>query len=257
MRAAIVAATFALFGGSPVIAQCVYVACSGGGQAVPPYQHRIDQVPVYQMPSQITAVATSARGYDEGYSAGLAARPRATYHVIRPAASTARPKARATSHARAAVISPRRTSMRTAMHASRPRTHAAAAVQKHSNRATPIRRVAMTHPQARHTGNGSHYSSNFQDPIKDRATSYQSSAYGQTISMASTMTRSSSYSSSYSGSGTTSWSGPASGVSSSVVNQNGYVCGWGSRIGSNSHGHAQQQAVWVCHYPHGWRPPGY
>lgn len=273
MRVALLASTIALLSASPAFAQCVYVACQGGGQNGPTYQQ-----PVYQAPQQYYAPAPSASlapsaptraapGYDEGYAAGLAARPtvrRAITTTHRAAPTRARTTTtsshgtRRTSTSSGVYGMSSGASRTMAARTGTAHTHAAQAPARRAHvtssasarpRAAAPRRVVATRAAPR---SSVRYTSNnggtYQDPIRDRAATYRPSVYGQSTSMASLMSRSSSYSSS----ATTTWSGPAT-----VVNQGGQVCGWGARIVTNSHGYAQRQAVWVCQCPQGWRPPGY
>jgi hypothetical protein len=275
MRVALLATTIALLSASPAFAQCVYVACQGGGQGGPTYQQPVYQQPVYQAPQHYapapSAPPRAAPGYDEGYAAGLAARPPARRATTTHHAAPARVRTKTTSSqgtrrsgGSAGVYGTssgagRSTAGRTSTVG---RTHVASAPARRAHatshspaprttapRAAAPRRVVVNRAAPRSTVR---YTSNsggtYQDPIRDRAATYRPNVYGQSTSMASLMSRSSTYSSST----TTTWSGPAS-----VVNQGGQVCGWGARIVTNAHGYAQRQAVWVCQCPQGWRPPGY
>jgi hypothetical protein len=256
MRVALLASTLFLMAGTPAFAQCVYVACTGGAQQAPAYQP--PPPPSYQVPMQAPQTRT---GYDEGYAAGVAARP-ATRHTgsrPMPARPVARTSVRKTGHHVARMGTG--TTSRTAARSTGSRG-AATVVQGRSHvatkaRATVVRQSAVTRQSASTTTHAtrrpvynsqSHVPTQYIDPIKDRAATYRPQVTGQSTSLASMMS-SSSWSSS---SSTTTWSGPAS-----VVNQGGQVCGWGARIVTNAHGYAQRQAVWVCQCPQGWRPPGY
>jgi hypothetical protein len=275
MRVALLASIFALLAGTPAFAQCVYVACNGGGQTAPVYQQPVYQAPAYQGPAYQapSAAPRSAPGYDEGYAAGLAARSAAQSHA-RPAVRTTRPAATrslaarrntgsyamrtGTGYARStgagvgrgtsgsghrAVAS---TNVRRHAAPSSPRT-VASAPRRAAPRVAISNRATNTQHAARQRTHSSNYGGSYQDPIKDRAGTYRPAVYGASTSMASLMSRSGSYSAT-----TTTWTGPAT-----LVNQGGQVCGWGARIVTNGHGYAQRQAVWVCQCPQGWRPPGY
>ena len=263
--------------GSPAFAQCVYVACNGGNQAAPAYQAPQYQAPQYQAPMPPQGRGSS-RDYDDGYTAGLAARPSRPAVGPRRAttthrAPTMRPAQQSTTRHRAGTSTTRQTSLGTtsrhglnvsniygrpnqkvpARAAQSTRSRAAAprhAVASRSARpaaARPVRVARASAAPATTHRSSPNYGQAYQDPIRDRAATYRPAVYGQSTTMASLMSRSSSYSSS-----TTTWSGPAS-----LVNQGGQVCGWGARIVTNNHGYAQRQAVWVCQCPQGWRPPGY
>jgi hypothetical protein len=277
MRVALLASTFALMAGTPAFAQCIYVACNGGGQPAPVYQQPVYQAPQYQAP---TPAPRAAPGYDEGYAAGLAARP-APRHGVRAAARRATPSRATPTRAVPARAAPARTGAArvaqrpthgatgarsgagmgrgtgtvTASMVRRPAAAPRAAVT--TRQAQGVRRAPVGVAQTRRATTSqvavrqrSYTPSNvgpYQDPIKDRAASYRPAVYGQSTTMASMMSGSRA-----NGQYTTTWSGPAS-----VVNQGGRVCGWGARLVTNSHGYAQRQAVWVCQCPQGWRPPGY
>jgi hypothetical protein len=251
MRVALLVSTFAFLAASPALAQCVYVACNGGGQAAPVYQQPAYQPQQAYMPAP-GAARDNGSSYDEGYAAGLAARPaaRRTNHAHRAAPARARATTTRTHTAHVAKRRATGTAVRThaAPVAKRTVTRIARTtrpVVQHARAQAP-RRVVATHSAPRRPAQ-SHNNYGYQDPIKDRAATYRPAVYGQSTSMASMMSRSGSY-----GSTTTTWSGPAT-----LVRQGGQVCGWGAKIVTNSQGYAQRQAVWVCQCPQGWRPPGY
>jgi hypothetical protein len=275
MRVVLLATTLALLAGSPVAAQCVYVACGGSVPNPPAYQQPTYQAPAAPVQNYGMPAPRAQSGYDEGYAAGLAARSstsqarrtsthrHATASVTRRSAtaSTASHRPRATVRTAAAKSTSHRVHMagtttqarRTASASSGvSRSRAVSTTRISVTTRTPVRQVAtrttrsnnLMHTHVGSSGNG--HSGTYQDPIKDRASTYRPPSYGQVTSMASMMSSSSSRST------TTTWSGPAT-----VVNQGGQVCGWGARIVTNSHGYAQRQAVWVCQCPQGWRPPGY
>jgi hypothetical protein len=226
MRVALLASTFALVAGSPAFAQCIYVACNGGNQA-------------------LTPAPISAPSYEEGYAAGLAARSETHTISYREVVRTTRSRA----SNNASVKRTKASTGHRAASASSTRRHPAPSARRHAPvRTAHTHRTTNTRLGVHHRTYTSSHAGTYQDPIKDRAATYRSAAYGQSTSMSSVMSSSSSYSS-YA---TTTWSGPAS-----VVNQGGQICGWGARIVTNPHGQTQRQAMWVCQCPQGWRPPGY
>lgn len=245
MRIALLASTFAFLAASPAFAQCVYVACGGQSQGGPTYQQPAYQPPAAQMP----APGAAASGYDEGYAAGLAARP-APRHAAprgRTAQRAAPVRARAAPARAHVAAAPKRRATATHSHVATRRA-VATSTRSHMapRRAVPAQAVAARAvPRRSAPVNNSSYGS-YQDPIKDRASTYRPPVYGQSTSMASMMSNSSSYSS------TTTWTGPAT-----QVRQGGQVCGWGARIVTNHRGYSQRETVWVCQCPQGWRPPGY
>jgi hypothetical protein len=243
MRIALLASTFAFLAASPAFAQCVYVACSGQAQGGPTYQQ-----PAYQPPAAPMPAPGASSGYDEGYAAGLAARPAGRHTATRGrTAQRATPVRARSAPARGHVAAaPKRKATVARSHGAPAATRRAVAAptRAHSapRRGVATRAVARRSAQVTNTS----YTGSYQDPIKDRASTYRPAVYGQSTSMASMM--SSSSSSSY----TTTWTGPAT-----HVRQGGQICGWGARIVTNHRGYSQRQAVWVCQCPQGWRPPGY
>lgn len=224
MRVALFASTFtvALALAAPASAQCVYVACAQEQTHVvqSQTQQRVD-----------TSTIHTSRTFEEGYTAGLAAR---SHSHARPKAKTKR-----TTHARTArhgVTGSHRSTHRVSSQIVRPTTkHISRPQRSHAPRSTGYtQRHHVVHTRS------------FADPIKDRATTYRASRVGSSTTLASHMSHSSSFTSS------TTWVGPI--VTS---NQGGQICGWGTRISTTQNGPASRQAMWVCQCPQGWRPPGY
>jgi hypothetical protein len=276
MRVVLLATTLALLAASPAAAQCVYVACGGSVPNPTVYQQPTYQAPAAPAQNYGMPAPRAQSGYDEGYAAGLAARPstsqarrtsthrQTTSSAARrgASASTVSHRLRATVRTTAAKSTSHRvhtggtttqTRRTTAATSGVSRSRAVSTTRTRMTARAPARQVAMRSTGSNnlmhtHVGSSSHaHSGTYQDPIKDRASTYRPTSYGQATSMASMMS-----SSSRSSTSTTTWSGPAT-----VVNQGGQVCGWGARIVTNSNGYAQRQAVWVCQCPQGWRPPGY
>jgi hypothetical protein len=233
MRVALLASSFMLLAGSPAFAQCVYVAC-GGTQTAPP----------------VVAAPLQTNSYEQGYAAGLAARP-ATGTVVRTVVRQLSPAPKARTAHRAPTRVLKAPAVR---HAVTTRPAARPATRNVSRTHIVRRTTSVAAPRRTHNVVTTHTRS-YNDPIKNRAQTYQATSYGSATSMASLMSQSSSYSSSYTSSSAVSgvsWVGPGA-----VTSQNGQTCGWGARIVTNSHGQAQRQAMWVCQCPQGWRPPGY